>query len=99
MNRLFLMKNPDLFQEEGYLNKTKNYFEGWYFKNTNYKEGISFIPGIHIGDNGKKAFIQIITNNDSYYVNYNICDFKYNFNPFYIQIGVILFQKKGFILI
>ncbi|MGN1268367.1 MAG: hypothetical protein ACI4U0_02555 [Candidatus Aphodocola sp.] len=76
MNKLFLMKNSDLFQGEKYLNKNKNYFEGWYFKNINLKEGISFIPGINIDDIGKKAFIQIITNNKFYYVNYNIEDFK-----------------------
>lgn len=43
MNPLFLIKNPDLFQGEKYLNTNKNYFEGWYFKNTNHEKGISFI--------------------------------------------------------
>lgn len=63
MNKLFLMKNPELFQGEKYLDTDKNYFEGWYFKNTNSEEGISFIPGININGKNKKAFIQIITNN------------------------------------
>lgn len=35
MKRLFLIKNPELFQGEKYINTDKNYFEGWYFKNTN----------------------------------------------------------------
>ena len=48
MNKMFLMKNPDLFQGEKNLNTNKNYFEGWYFKNTNNIESISFIPGINI---------------------------------------------------
>lgn len=74
MKRLFLIKNPDLFQGEKYLNKNSNYFEGWYFKNTNYEDGISFIPGINIEKNEKKAFIQVITNDSSYFVNYDIND-------------------------
>ena len=89
------MRNPELFQGEKYLNNKKNYFEGWYFKNTNDKGGISFIPGISIDEKGKRAFIQVITNNTSYFVNYDIEDFKFNFNPFYIEIGNNFFSKEG----
>ena len=93
MNRL-LIKNAELFQGEKYLNKEKNYFEGWYFKNTTLKEGISFIPGINICDTGKKAFIQIITNDKSYFVNYDIKDFKFSHEPFNIRIGKNSFSKE-----
>lgn len=95
MNKLFLITNPDLFQGQKYLDTNKNYFEGWYFKNTNKKESISFIPGININGKYKKAFIQIITNDSSYYINYNIDDFKFNFEPFYIEIGSNTFSKEG----
>lgn len=95
MNKLFLMKNPDLFQGEKYLNTNKNYFEGWYFKNTNNIESISFIPGINIDGKDKRAFIQVITNNSSYFINYNIEDFKFYYNPFGIKIGHNFFSKKG----
>lgn len=95
MNKLFLMKNPDLFQGQKYLNTNKNYFEGWYFKNTNKEEGISFIPGININDKYKKAFIQVITNNSSYYINYHLDDFKFNFEPFCIKIGNNIFSKES----
>ena len=61
MKKLSLIRNQELFQGEKYLNNNKNYFEGWYFKNTNKENGISFIPGINITDKGKKAFIQIVT--------------------------------------
>jgi len=54
MNKLFLMRNPEIFQGEKYLKKNKNYFEGWYFKNTNITSGISFIPGININKDEKK---------------------------------------------
>jgi hypothetical protein len=95
MNKLFLMKNSELFQGEKYLDTNKNYFEGWYFKNTNKEESISFIPGININKKQKKSFIQVITNNLSYYINYNINDFKFNCKPFYIKIGNNTFSKEG----
>lgn len=95
MNKLFLMRNPELFQGNNYLNKKKNYFEGWYFKNTNSKNGISFIPGINIDDTKSKAFIQVITNNTSYFVNYNIKDFEFDYEHFCIKIGSNIFSKEG----
>lgn len=94
MNRLLLIKNAELFQGEKYLNKKRVYFEGWYFKNINSHKGISFIPGINIDDTGMKAFIQIITNNMSYFVNYDMKEFKFNHNPFSIRIGDNSFSKE-----
>ena len=63
MKKLYLIRNPELFQGEKYLTKrsNKNYFEGWYFKNSSNNNGISFIPGISISKNERKAFIQVIT--------------------------------------
>ena len=72
MKKLFLIKNPELFQGERYINTNRNYFEGWYFKNTNKNNGISFIPGINLNGEEKNAFIQVITNDFSCFVNYNI---------------------------
>ena len=95
MNKLFLMRNPDLFQGQKNLDKNVNYFEGWYFKNINKKEGISFIPGINIDGNYRKAFIQVITNDSSYYINYSIRDFEFGFEPFYIKIENNTFSKEG----
>lgn len=89
------MKNPDLFQGEKNLKNKKEYFEGWYFKNTNKENGISFIPGINIEDGSPKAFVQIITNDKSYFVNYNIVDFEFSYNPFSIKIGDNFFSKEG----
>ena len=89
------MQNPELFQGEKYLNTNKNYFEGWYFKNTNNKDGISFIPGININGQEKKAFIQVITKDFSYFVNYNIDDFEFSHAPFYVKIGNNFFSKNN----
>lgn len=86
MRKIDLIKNPELFQGEYYLDKFKNYFEGWYFKNTNGYDNIAFIPGISINKNKKSAFIQVITNNSSYYIDYDIDDFEFNDVPFYIRI-------------
>ena len=82
MNRLYLIKNPEVFQGEKYLKKNKNYFEGWYYKNISKGEGISFIPGINIENTNKKAFIQVITNESSYFIDYSINDFEFCQNLF-----------------
>ena len=95
MKRLYLIKNPDLFQGEKNLTKNKDYFEGWYFKNTSKENGISFIPGINIEKNSPKAFVQVITNDTSHFVNYNINDFTFNHEPFSIKIGNNVFSKEG----
>lgn len=94
MNKLYFIKNPEIFQGEKYLNKNKNYFEGWYLKNSNMEESISFIPGINIDEKSKNAFIQVITNDSSYFVDYNIIDFKFNDNPFSIKIENNFFSKE-----
>ena len=91
MKKLFLMRNPELFQGEKCLKENKEYFEGWYFKNTNTNHSISFIPGININKKEKKAFIQVITKDSSYFIDYNISDFKFSYNPFYIKIGNTIF--------
>ena len=95
MNKLYLIKNPDLFQGEKILNKNKDYFEGWYFKNTNKENGISFIPGINIEKKEPKAFVQVITNDQSYFVNYDINEFDFTHEPFMIRVGNNLFSKEG----
>ncbi len=94
MKKLYLINNPELFQGENYLNSNKYYFEGWYFKNTNQKETISFIPGVSINRDEKKAFIQVITNHKSYFINYKLEDFQFSNKPFYIKIGDNFFSRN-----
>lgn len=95
MSNLFLIKNPEIFQGEKFIDTNKNYFEGWYFKHTNNEKGVSFIPGININENERKSFIQVITNQESYYVNYDIEEFKFADKPFCIKIGKNLFSKMN----
>ena len=98
MNKIQLIKNPLVFQGKKYLKKNKNYFEGWYFKNTSKDNSISFIPGININETEKKAFIQIITKDNSYFINYDIEEFEYSNSPFYIKIGDNYFSKEKILL-
>lgn len=95
MKKINLIKRQELFQGEKYLHKGKNYFEGWYFKQTCNNKGIAIIPGINLDKGKRKAFIQVITNRKSYFVDYEIEDFKYSGNPFSIQIGNSVFSTSG----
>lgn len=83
----YLLENPEIFQGENKLAKANSYFEGWYFKHTGKDISISFIPGIHIENGNKSAFIQIITNSSSYYISYDFSDFEFSYEPFFIRIG------------
>ena len=95
MRKFFLIKNQHTFQGEKLLQKNNVYFEGWYYKNTTEKDSIVFIPGINITSQNKEAFIQVLTSNKSYYLNYSIEDFEYRIEPFYIKIGNNIFTKDN----
>ncbi|MFU7516510.1 tocopherol cyclase family protein [Clostridium sp. HCS.1] len=79
--------------------KKKGYFEGWYFKHQSKELSISFIPGININRNGDKyAFIQIITENKSYNVNYDYKDFSISKDKLTIKIKDNIFSLSGVIV-
>lgn len=76
--------------------KKKRFFEGWYFKHQMEDKVFVLIPGINIDRNGRKnAFIQIITNDNSYCVNYSFLECKINSDKLYVKIGSNIFSKKG----
>ncbi len=59
-NKVHAFFNPEQFQGWG---KTKNYFEGWYFKvvNADATKAFAFIPGIAMDAAGNKhSFIQVL---------------------------------------
>ncbi len=88
------LTHPEIFQGK---NKTKRYFEGWYYKIVDEKtENVyAIIPGISIGQWDTHAFIQVLDmNNTVSYFHYEICDFKYNTNKFEIMIGENYFSKS-----
>jgi len=79
--------------------QSKCFFEGWYLKHQKGNQTISFIPGVHITENGiKKAFIQIISNDKSYLIDYDYKDFHASKHRFYIKIGDNIFCDKGIIV-
>ena len=79
--------------------KKKSYFEGWYFRNQNDNEVISFIPAFHIDDNGDKSTsIQVITNNFSNQIAYSIDAFAVSAKGFGIRIGKNIFTDKGILV-
>lgn len=79
--------------------RKKSFFEGWYFKHQYNDFSISLIPGINISKDGKRyAFIQVITNNDSYNIKYKFEDFSISKDRLTIKIKDNIFSKSGVIL-
>lgn len=59
-NKLQALFNPE--QYHGW-EKTKKYFEGWYYKiiNADESKAFAFIPGIAMDENGvQQAFVQVL---------------------------------------
>ena len=96
------IKDPILFQGN---NKSKGYFEGWYYKqiSKDEKRVISFIPGISLFNNDVHCFVQYIFVNlddnkkktiKTGYVKYPLKDFKISNSPFRLQIGENIFTES-----
>lgn len=66
----------------------RKFFEGWYFKHQNESETVSIIPGI----SASGAFIQIITDESSYNINFPISEFKKGKK---ILVGNSIFSLEG----
>lgn len=72
------------------------YFEGWYFKHDNGSKTISFVVGRNIDYNGAgSAFIQIITEDASYNINYNLSEFRIFKKNNTIKIAKSFFSENG----
>lgn len=76
-------------------NKHSSYFEGWYFKHQIKNDMLAVIPSININQHGDKlALIQIITNSNSYIVEYDFSDFKVSKNKLIVKIGNNIFCEE-----
>lgn len=97
---LHKLYHPDLYQGS---NKTKSYFEGWYFKIV-AKDGnhaFAVIPGVSMqGDGSKHAFIQILDgkNLKAHYEHFNYNEFSFSKKDFEINIGANHFTDKSVVL-
>ena len=90
--------NPPVFQGQ---EKTKNYFEGWYFKLVDAKGNHiwSVIPGVSYSED-THSFIQVIHAQTSltYYQRFPIESFKFEKKEFAIEIGSNFFSHSHLVL-
>lgn len=77
--------------------KTRSYFEGWYLKcQTKNGRCLALIPAIHVdGDGCKTASIQVITENQSWWLPFPWDSFHAQKDLFHVQIGSNAFSKHG----
>lgn len=95
------LRKPDLYHGK---NKTKNFFEGWYFKisDKSGKHVVAFIPGISMGSRPEfsHSFLQIVNGIDNHYdyIKYVPDSFKYSEDKLDIQVDKNQFSLDGFSL-
>ena len=94
--RLF---SPEIFQ--GRLS-SKNYFEGWYFKNVDGGRNAvySFIPGVSLNSENPHAFIQVINGitGETQYIEYPLNQFRFSKNHFRVEVGSSVFSRDRMLL-
>ncbi len=78
-------------------NKTGSYFEGWYFKcQTRHGACLALIPAIHIREDGQKnASIQVITEDQAWWLEYPASMFAARKDSLRIRIGENCFSEAG----
>lgn len=78
------------------MNRRHSFFEGWYFKHQCTANAIAFIPGVNFTEQGEKnAFIQVITKDASYQINYPYSTFRVcRYRPA-LRIGNNTFTQTG----
>lgn len=81
-------------------NRFGPYFEGWYFKcQTRDGHSLALIPAVHIREDGKKsASLQVITENDAWWLEYPASSFAAAPDSLRIQIGGNSFSEDGLLL-
>lgn len=89
--------HPDQYQGWG---KSKNYFEGWYYKIVNAEESIALalIPGIAMDEEGRKqAFIQVLDGKKrtAAYFKFDVKEFKPKVGVFELAIAQNLFSNES----
>ncbi|MBN2656844.1 MAG: hypothetical protein JXR86_07270 [Spirochaetales bacterium] len=95
MYRLF---HPHVYQGPLNFKHRKGYFEGWYYKFvTKENRSLAFIPGISLGKDESRAFIQIIDGKDgsTEYINFPLDQLELGYRPFSVTIGGNRFSLTG----
>jgi tocopherol cyclase len=76
--------------------RNHSYFEGWYFKHQSTSNAVAFIPGVNFNEQGEKnAFIQVITRDTSFQINYPYSSFRVCRHRPALRIGDNVFSDKG----
>jgi len=93
------VRHPEGFHGEG---RTKNFFEGWYFKfvSQDQSQRWAVIPGIFRGLGGEsrdEAFVQVLdgATGRSWYHVYPVEEFKASADSFDVHVGPNHFSAKG----
>ncbi|MFN3555245.1 MAG: tocopherol cyclase family protein [Bacteroidales bacterium] len=93
------LHRPEWFQGNG---ETRQYFEGWYFKNVSAKGDHcwSFIPGVSLVEGDTHAFVQAINGQtgQTFYFRYPAEDFFFSSKGFEVKVGNNRFSQQGFSL-
>ncbi|GAB1484580.1 hypothetical protein MASR2M78_33980 [Treponema sp.] len=102
LSRIYRIFHPIRYQGARH---TKDYFEGWYFKQTTAAEGTSnrlarafaFIVGVSRSKEGDHAFIQSIDGKTggTRYFRFPLSDFSTSDLPFEIRLGDNRFSYHG----
>lgn len=81
-------------------NKSGPYFEGWYFKcQAQDGHGLALIPAMHIREDGEKSVsIQVITEDNAWWMEYPASSFMASRNSLHIQIGGNCFSEAELLL-
>jgi tocopherol cyclase len=100
ITRLKAFFNPERFQGWG---KTRQYFEGWYFKVVNADESRAFalIPGVAMdADGNRQSFIQVLDGKKktSAYHKFRFEDFVPDPKMFRVEIGKNSFSETGVVV-
>lgn len=76
--------------------KKKAYFEGWYFKQENQEDTLAVIPAFHVDSQGEKsATIQVVTEQNSWILNFRSEEFRASPKRLWVRIGDNLFTEYG----
>lgn len=76
--------------------RSSNYFEGWYVRLVGDDGVLAFIPGISMGENGKKqAFVQVLSSEKSSFVPYPVTSFSCALYDPAVKVEESLFTEKG----
>ncbi len=77
-------------------NKKAGYFEGWYFKHQKEDMVLALIPGQSVDDDGRRhPFLQIIWNENSYFINFEEEEFLTDKRQGKIMVGNNVFSPRG----